>query len=170
MFTEFQGRHFNFFLGGANVFFSMPPDYRKIGKVQHFICSNLTLFIVSFFLSFFFSSFLFFYFFFLFFFFLFPWGGGGDGSPAPSNDAPAEFPNKAWSKTSLNRLKFQQRDSNTRTWHHGFAWCVSDGKNQCSNLERKLTVNIIVITSYRTRIASGYLARYNITILLDTAA
>ena len=36
-----QGRHFNFFLGGAKIFlnFSMPPDYWKIGK-------NSTLYVV----------------------------------------------------------------------------------------------------------------------------
>ena len=56
----------------------MPPDYWKIGKKRHFICSNLTLFIVSFFL--------FFSFFFLFFFFL--GGGGGRRPPSPPNDAP----------------------------------------------------------------------------------
>ena len=61
----------------------MPPDYWKIEK-QHFICSNLTLFIVPFFFffSFFLFSFSFFFFYFLFFlFFLFPWEG--DGPPAP---------------------------------------------------------------------------------------
>ena len=47
----------------------MPPDYWKIGKKQHFICSNLTLFIVPFLLSFF-SFFSLYSFFFLFFFFL----------------------------------------------------------------------------------------------------
>ena len=76
------GASFKLFLGGAKFFFyfSMLPDYWKIGKKQHFICSNLTLFIVPFFLSFFFSLFsLFFYFsFFPFFFFL-----RGDAPPAP---------------------------------------------------------------------------------------
>ena len=88
IYQQFQGRHFNFFLGGQNFFyFSMPPDY---WKKQHFICSNLTLFIVLFFLSFFpfFSffpllfSFFFFSYFFLFFFFL-----GGD-SPQPPQMTP----------------------------------------------------------------------------------
>ena len=34
------------FSWGGQIFFyfSMPPDYWKIGKKQHFICSNLTLF------------------------------------------------------------------------------------------------------------------------------
>ena len=51
----------------------------KNWKKQHFICSNLTLFIVPFFLVSLFSLFfLFFLFFFHFFIFL-----GGDGSPAP---------------------------------------------------------------------------------------
>ena len=80
-----QERHFNFFLGCKIFFyFSMPLDYWKIGKKQHFICSNLTLFIVLFFLSFFS---LFFLFFFLFFFFSFSLGRRGP--PASSNDAPA---------------------------------------------------------------------------------
>ena len=67
----------------------MPPEYWTIGKKQHFICSNLTSFIVPFFLflcfPLFFSFFLFFLFFFLFFFFSFSLGG--DGLPAPLNDA-----------------------------------------------------------------------------------
>ena len=64
----------------------------KNWKKQHFICSNLTLFIVPFFL--FFSVFLFsfsvflFSLFFLFFFFL----EGGDGPPAPLNDASGSIP------------------------------------------------------------------------------
>ena len=78
---------FQIFLGGGQIFFyfSMPPDYWKIGKKQHFICSNLTLFIVPFFLfSSFFSFFLFFLFFLTFFFFFsLGGGGGGDGPPAP---------------------------------------------------------------------------------------
>ena len=80
-----QGRYFNFFLGGKFFFkFSMPPDYWKIGKKQHFICSSLTLFIVPFFLSFFFLCFLSFFFFLSFFLFFFFLGGGGcDGPPAP---------------------------------------------------------------------------------------
>ena len=67
------GASFQLFLGRA-IFFSMPPDYWKIEKKQHFICSNLTLFIVPFFLSFF-SLFPFFSFFFF--------SLGGDGPPAP---------------------------------------------------------------------------------------
>ena len=74
-----QERHFNFFLGGQN--FLMPPDYWKIGKKQHFICSNLTLFIVPFFLSFFFSFFS--------FFFPFSFSLGATAPQPPSNDAPA---------------------------------------------------------------------------------
>ena len=79
-----QERHFNFFLRGKFfLYFSMPLDYWKIGRKQHFICSNLTLSIVPFFLFFsffslFFLFFLFFLSFFLFFFFL-----GGDALPAP---------------------------------------------------------------------------------------
>ena len=56
----------------------------KNWKKQHFICSNLTLFIVPFFLSFFP--------FFLFFlsFFLFSWGA--TATQQPSNDGPAPNP------------------------------------------------------------------------------
>ena len=70
----YTGASFQLFLGGGQIClnFSMPPDYWKIGKKQHFICSNLTLFIVPFFL---FSLF--------FLFFLFPWGGGGRRPPSP---------------------------------------------------------------------------------------
>ena len=83
-----QGRHFNFFLGGQKFFlFFNATGLLKNWKKQHFICSNLTLFIVPFFLSFFsfFSLFSFFSFFFSFFFFL----GGRRPSQPPSNDAPA---------------------------------------------------------------------------------
>ena len=78
--------------GGQNLFlFFNATGQLKIWKKQHFICCNLTLFIVPFFLSFFFfifsSFFLFFFFFFLFFFFLFPWGGG-DGPPSPPQMTP----------------------------------------------------------------------------------
>ena len=74
-------RHFNFFVGGQIFFyFSMPPDYWKIGKKQLFICSNLTLFIVPFFLSFFFFFFFSLFSFFSFFFFFFL---GGRRPPAP---------------------------------------------------------------------------------------
>ena len=70
-----QGRHFNFFVGGQILFlFFHATGLLKNWKKHHFICSNLTLFIVPFFLSFF----LFFSFFFLFSFSL-----GGDGPPAP---------------------------------------------------------------------------------------
>ena len=75
------------FSWGGQIFFyfSVPLDYWKIGKNS--ICSNLTLFIVLFLLSFFFSLFslfsLFSFFssFFLFFFFL--GGGGGRRPPQP---------------------------------------------------------------------------------------
>ena len=65
--------------GPTFFYFSMPPDYWKIGK-QHFICSNLTLFIVAFFLFFSFFSFLSLFFFFLFFSFF---SLGGDGPQPP---------------------------------------------------------------------------------------
>ena len=72
-----QGRHFNFLLGAAIFFFQCNRTIEKLEK-QHFICSNLTLFIHN-------SSHLSFSFFpfYLSFFFL-----GDDGPPAPSNDAP----------------------------------------------------------------------------------
>ena len=89
---EIQGRHFNFFLG-VNIFlyFSMPPDYWKIGK-------NSTLYAViwhysmfpSFFLSFFSFFSLFSFLFFFFFFFSFSLGGATAPQP-PSNDAPVEI-------------------------------------------------------------------------------
>ena len=90
-----SGASFQLFLGGPN-FFPMPPDYWKIGKKQHFVCSNLTLFIVPFFLFslfffflslFSFFSFFFFFFFLFFSFFLFPWGRWPS---APKNDASAQ--------------------------------------------------------------------------------
>ena len=73
-----QGRHFNFFLRGRNfiLFFDATSNLEQ----QHFICSNLTLFIVPFFLSFF-SFFLFFLF--LSFFFLSSFSLGDDCPPAP---------------------------------------------------------------------------------------
>ena len=73
-----QGRHFNFSWAGKLFLFFNATGLLKNWKKQHLICSNLTLFIVPFFLSFiffFFLFFLFFFSFFLFFFFLFPWGG-----------------------------------------------------------------------------------------------
>ena len=79
----YPGASFQLFLGGQTIFFIF-QCHRTVEKLekQHFICSNLTLFIVPFFLSFFFIVFLFFCFsfFFLFFFFL---GGGGRRSPSP---------------------------------------------------------------------------------------
>ena len=59
--------------------FSIPPDYWKIEKKQHFICSNLTLFVVPFFLFSLVSSL-----FFLFFFFL----GGRATAPQPPQMTP----------------------------------------------------------------------------------
>ena len=63
-----QGRHFNFFLGGAKFFFQCHRT--KNWEKQHFICINLTLFIVHFLclsFFFFFSLFAFLLSFFLFF-------------------------------------------------------------------------------------------------------
>ena len=73
-YSNSQGRHFNFFLRGQN-FFGLLENWEK----QHFICSNLTLFV---FLSFFLSvSLLFFYFFLFSFFFLFLEGEATAPSP-----------------------------------------------------------------------------------------
>ena len=73
------------FSWGGQKFFSNATGLLKNWKKQHFICSNLTLFIVPFFLFSLFSlSFLFFLFFsFFFFFFSFSLGGGGATTPAP---------------------------------------------------------------------------------------
>ena len=85
-----QGRHFNFFLGGPKFFlFFNATGLLKNWKKQHFICSNLMLFIVPFFLfslfSLFFLFFLYFFLFFFFFFFL-----GGDGPPSPPQMTPLD--------------------------------------------------------------------------------
>ena len=68
------GASFQLFWGAIFLYFSMPQDYWKIGRKQHFIFVNLTLFIVPFFLFFIFS----------FFFFSL----GRPPIPSPSNDAP----------------------------------------------------------------------------------
>ena len=103
-----QGRHFNFFLGGKIFFYSsVPPDYWKIGKKQHFICSNLTLFIVPFFLSFFLSFFLLFFsflfssFFLSFFFFL-----GGRRPPSPPQMTPMRLLTASVVLSLLMQLQF----------------------------------------------------------------
>ena len=78
------GASFQLFLGDQIFLnFSMPPDYWKIGKKQHFICSNLTLFIVPFFSLFFLFSFSFSSFSFFFLFFIFFLGGPRPPSPPP---------------------------------------------------------------------------------------
>ena len=78
------GASFQLFLGGPKIFLVFnATGLLKNWKKQHFICSNLTLFIVPFNLS---SFFLFFLSFFLFSFSL----GGGDGPQPPSNDAPGD--------------------------------------------------------------------------------
>ena len=89
----FQGRHFNFFLEGANNFFLFfnATGLLKNLKIQHFICSNFTNIHSS--LSFFFSFFFFFLFFSFFSFFcFFSFSLGGPTAPQlPSNDAPVLF-------------------------------------------------------------------------------
>ena len=89
----FPGASFQLFFGGPKFFlFFNATGLLKNWKKQHFICSNLTLFIVPFFLSFLFfllfSLFSFFSFFFLFFLFSFSLGGATAPQP-PSNNAPA---------------------------------------------------------------------------------
>ena len=77
-----SGASFQLFLGGKFFLFFNATGLWKIGKKQHFICNNLTLFIVPFFLFSLFSSFFLFFlfsFFFLFFFFL----GRGVGGQRP---------------------------------------------------------------------------------------
>ena len=91
----YSGASFQLFLGGGGgqiffLFFNSTGLFKNLKK-QHFICSNLTLFIVPFFLSFFFLFFSFFSLFFLFFlsffsFFFFFLGGNGPPAPLP-NDA-----------------------------------------------------------------------------------
>ena len=75
--TKSRGIISTFSWGGQNFFlFLNATGLLKNWKKQHFICSNLTSFIVPFFLFlFFFSFFLFFLFFFLFFLFFFFLGG-----------------------------------------------------------------------------------------------
>ena len=82
------GASFQLFLGGGQILFRFfnATGPLKNWKKQHFICSNLTSFIVPFFL--FFSFFLFFLCFFLFFFFSFSLGGRRPPQP-PLNDASA---------------------------------------------------------------------------------
>ena len=93
------GASFQLFLGGGAKIFFFNATYTgllKNWKKQHFIGSNLVLFIVPFFLSFFFSFFsLFSFFSFFFSFFSFPWGG--DGPPAPLKWRP-------WCSVLCNRL------------------------------------------------------------------
>ena len=97
---------FQFFLGGAKfflLFFNATGLLKNWKKKQHFICSKLTLFIVSFFLFSIFSLFfLFFLFCFLFSFFSFSLGGGGDGPPALLNDASVLGPDTTRRKVGGN--------------------------------------------------------------------
>ena len=122
-----QGRHFNFFLGGAKKFlFFNATGLLKNWKKQHFICSSLMSFIVPFFLFLFFSFFFSFFFFSFFFsFFLFPWGGGGRRPPpAPLNDASVWMPAQCMCQRMLCLLRHccaaLERDSGTRTCATGY--------------------------------------------------
>ena len=118
-----QGRHFNFFLGGPNFFFifQYAIGLLKNWKKQHFICSNLTLFIVPFFfsLSFFLFSFSFFFFSFFFSFFSFSLGGGGGDAPQPPlNDASGAG---VFTSISFSSLLIESHDSQLISWiDHGF--------------------------------------------------
>ena len=82
------GASFELFLGGQIFFkFFNATGLLKNWKKQHFICSNLTLFVVPFFLFFsfffsFFSLFSFLSFFFSFFSISLGGGGGGGGGGA----------------------------------------------------------------------------------------
>ena len=90
---ETRGVISTFFLGGGQNFFIFfnATGLLKNWKKQHFICSNLTLFmhivpffLFSFFLFFSFFSFFLFFFLFIFIFFFLGWGGG-DGPQPLSN-------------------------------------------------------------------------------------
>ena len=123
-----QGRHFNFFLGGQIFFlFFNATGLVKNWKKQHFICGNLTLFIVPFFLSFFFFLFfLFFLFFFLFLFFSFSLGGG---RRPPSNDAPdlrtkqKVHSSRADQQTDTASMKFEIKIQ-LSCWVYVYSACV----------------------------------------------
>ena len=77
-----QERHFNFFWEGQYfILFFNATGLLKNWKKQHFQCSNLTLFIVPFFLSVFFSFFFFFLFFLSVFLFSFSLGATAPSPP-----------------------------------------------------------------------------------------
>ena len=78
----------------------------KNWKKQHFICSNLTLFIVPFFLPFFFSSFFLFFFLLCFSFFFSFFSLGATAHQPPSNDAPVVWRSE-WAKFSEIRAAFR---------------------------------------------------------------
>ena len=93
------GASFQLFLGGPKIFlFFSATGLLKNWKKQHFICSNLTLFIAPFFLSFL-SLFSFLSFFFSFF--LFPWGGRRPPSP------PQMTPLNRWPTNTFDEYSFQ---------------------------------------------------------------
>ena len=73
----------------------MPPDYWKIGKKQHFIWSNLMVFIVLFFLSFPLFS----------FFFFFSFSLGATAPQPPSYDAPVVWwEDQKWRKVCCTEV------------------------------------------------------------------
>ena len=126
------GASFQLFLGGQTIFlFFNATGLLKNWEKQHFICSNLTLFVVPFFLSFFFLFFSVFLSFFIFFFFLGGGGGGvGDGPQPHSNDAPAEISNTLdWQDISTTDRHVESigvqpaiGDSYPAIYQFGFGW------------------------------------------------
>ena len=148
-----SGASFQLFLGGAKFFlnFSMPPDY---WKKQHFTCSNLTLFVVLFFL---FSLFLIFFLFsFFFFFFSFSLGGATAPQP-PSNDAPdiisfliSVFLDLEYGKidTKIDLVSFVNQTARSRkSWRQSPARSRTSGTSFSSSYSSSSTQNMAKSTS-----------------------
>ena len=103
------------FSWGTKIFFIF-QCHRTVEKLEKtaVYSSNLTLFIVPFFLSFFFFFYLFS---FLFLFFLFPGGGGRRFPQPPSNDAPRQEENDWVRKcTRMNATGVVGRGAPRKTW------------------------------------------------------
>ena len=104
------GASFQLFLGGPNFYkYFNATGLLKNWKKQHFICSNLTLFIVPFFLFFSFFS---------LFSFFFSFSLGATAPQPPSNDAPvASYRRSIWQRIKsfvcVQILLFGRR---TRFW------------------------------------------------------
>ena len=119
------GASFQLFLGlggGAKIFpclsVSMPPDYLKNWRKQHFICSNLTLFISSLlsFYSLFFSFLSLFSFFLSFFFFSLLSLGGGGNSSGPPKKAPLMWVSASEFCICINSLLCKQNLILAKVW------------------------------------------------------